>query len=247
MELSAFFEQNGVDDFSVVEVSALAAPKGFHPADILPSSKVLVLFGKVIPPFVFELEGKVKSSTLHQLICHMDSIAFCLSDRLRMEGHQSVPVPTFFPVRVHGGKLKGLLSLKHCAVAAGMGSLGLNTLLISERFGNRLCLSGVVSAAAIDCDDARVSKDLCRRCRKCIEACPTKAITDEGVQATRCVNFRHAVPRVMAPALTMAVKFKPAARLTEIMANTLGWSADMICSRCVTVCPHFRAGKDGSS
>lgn len=240
MQLETFFRQHLVDDFRVVDVCRLAAPEGFHPTDILSSSKVLILFAKEIPSFVFELDSKVKSFTLYQLIDQMDTIAYTLSGELCREGHESVPVPTFFPVRVHGGKLKGLLSLKHCAAAAGMGSLGLNTLLITKGFGNRLCLSGVVSAAPLDCSNHQNETELCLNCRKCIDTCPTKAITDDGVEMTRCVNFRNPVPKLMWPFLGMALKMKPAAKLNEIVVNILGWNTDMSCSRCLIICPHFK-------
>ena len=148
MQLPRFFEENGVDDCAAIAVSEIPAPEGFRPTDLLPSFKTVIVFAKVIPRFVFEVDSKVKSFHGHQFVNHLDNIAFKLSDMLCSTGSQSTPVPTFFPVRIHDGKLRGFLSLKHVAAAAGMGSLGMNTLLISERFGNTLGLFAVLSKPA---------------------------------------------------------------------------------------------------
>ena len=54
-------------------------------------------------------------------------------------------VPLYLPVTIADGKVQGIVRLKHVAAAAGLGSLGRNTVLFNPRFGPRLLLSGVVS------------------------------------------------------------------------------------------------------
>ncbi|PKM61932.1 MAG: hypothetical protein CVU99_01090 [Firmicutes bacterium HGW-Firmicutes-4] len=60
----------------------------------------------------------------------------------------AVPIPCDAPYEYWNSQKmegRGLISMRHAAVNAGIGTLGKNTLLINEKYGNRLTI-GVMSA-----------------------------------------------------------------------------------------------------
>ncbi len=69
----------------------------------------------------------------------------------------------------------GRLPLKAAAARAGLGHLGKNALVYAKEFGSWISLVGVVTNARLAPTDTG-AKDICGKCIKCIEACPTGAI-----------------------------------------------------------------------
>lgn len=75
------------------------------------------------------------------------------------------------------------------AVKAGIGWIGKNSMLISRKNGSFYFLAEIV------CDlqpeyDAPFGGSYCGDCKRCIESCPTAAITnDKMVDATKCISY----------------------------------------------------------
>ncbi|MGD9346560.1 MAG: reductive dehalogenase [Candidatus Aminicenantes bacterium] len=66
------------------------------------------------------------------------------------------------------------------AVAAGLGELGRNGMLITREFGPRVRLVKVLTELELAPDPPRSFGvwDFCKSCKRCAEACPSKAISD---------------------------------------------------------------------
>jgi epoxyqueuosine reductase len=72
------------------------------------------------------------------------------------------------------------------AARAGVGWLGKSTMLLSPGHGPWLLLGSVVTDA--DLEQTRPMRRSCGTCVACIPACPTGAITPEGLDARLCIS-----------------------------------------------------------
>lgn len=73
-----------------------------------------------------------------------------------------------------------------CAVNAGLGVFGKNRLFINEEYGSWVFLGEIVTDREFDIQNKEIA--LCSGCNKCIEACPAKALGENGVNKDLCLS-----------------------------------------------------------
>jgi epoxyqueuosine reductase QueG len=166
------------------------APQGFHPEDIYPDCRSVVVFACRFPLSTLEARTNVPYTLVrNKMVDKLDSISLLLSGELGAADIVSIPIPSADPyeywdaVRNHG---RGILSLKHAGFLAGLGVLGKNTLLMNERFGNMLWLGAVLVSIDLEPDPTTSYQACPSKCRLCLDSRPQHALDGTTIGQKLC-------------------------------------------------------------
>ncbi|MCB8879290.1 tRNA epoxyqueuosine(34) reductase QueG [Acidisoma cellulosilytica] len=117
---------------------------------------------------------------------------------------------------------------KPLAQQAGLGWQGKHTNLVSRKHGSWLFLGEIYTTLDLSPDSSH--DDRCGSCRRCIDACPTEAITAPyTLQPTRCISY-----------LTIEHKGPIPEEFREALGNRIYG-----CDDCLAVCPWNRFAQAG--
>jgi epoxyqueuosine reductase len=123
----------------------------------------------------------------------------------------------------------GPLLERDLAQRAGLGFAGKHASLISRKFGNWIFLAEIITTLEIEPDAPE--KNRCGSCRRCIDACPTAAITAPfQLDARRCISY-----------LTIELKGSIPEEFRAAIGTRIYW-----CDDCLAVCPWNRFAKEGA-
>ncbi len=118
------------------------------------------------------------------------------------------------------------LAERALAERAGLGFVGRNHMLIHPVLGPQIFLGEIVTTVEIAgtvSQSPRRDKHPCGDCRKCIDACPTGALSEDGrFDARRCISY-----------LTIEHKGEIEPELAKRMVDRL-----FGCDNCVLACPY---------
>ena len=151
---------------------------------LLAGARSAVVFGKEIYGEVVALlkaskeAGEAESGDL--LGVHTDYLSGRLNRAIhemailfRRKGYRSLPLPAMAPSDQRF--LTGLLSYKHVAELAGLGTIGRHSLLITPEFGPRVRLACLLTEASLK-SSAPSKREYCINCDACIRECPVQAL-----------------------------------------------------------------------
>lgn len=114
------------------------------------------------------------------------------------------------------------------AQRAGLGFIGKHTNLVSRKLGNWILLAEIITTAAIEPDAPE--RNRCGSCARCMEACPTRAITAPfQLDARRCISY-----------LTIELKDSIPIELRPAIGDRI-----FGCDDCLAVCPWNRFAVEG--
>ena len=135
----------------------------------------------------------------------------------------------------HVGKVSGRCFVDSAPVLerdwarrSGLGWIGKNTMLIQKNQGSYFFLAELIVDVVMDYDQP--IGDYCGTCRKCIDACPTEAISSDGyvMDGSKCISY-----------LTIELK---EAIPDEFAGKMENWAFG--CDICQEVCPWNRFAQE---
>ena len=245
LDLTLFFNEQGIDVFSEVSLDDLSQEDKASVMQFFPAAQSVIVFGKEVPVSVYRMPQKEKTKGMLEVAEALDNTAVRLAALLEKNQVPAKPVPLYLPVRITDGKVQGLVRLKPVAAAAGLGSIGKNTVLFNPRFGPRLLLSGVVTSRRVrktrktENTEGKNEGLACTGCGRCIRVCPEGALGSADVDAFRCRTVRAFVPPVLVPAVKWMLGRTLVLKCLAPLAPSIARTATIRCSLCVTECPNF--------
>lgn len=115
----------------------------------------------------------------------------------------------------------GVLHDRYLAYLTGLGFFGINSCLINDKYGSYFFIGYIVTDAELTADTPQAKT--CAMCKKCIDACPGKAISGDGyVDVKKCVSYITQIKKTTEEQIKILKK----------QSSVYG------CDRCQEVCPH---------
>ena len=191
MDLTLFFKEQGIDVFSEVSLDNLSDEDKASVVQFFPAARSVIVFGKEVPVSVYRIPKKEKTRGMLEVAETLDGPAIKLADILKKDQVPSKPVPLYLPVRINDGKVQGVVRLKPVAAAAGLGSLGKNTVLFNPPFRTTVVPSGVVTSRHVQktrkTEDIAGKNDVlaCTGCGRCVKTYPRELLGTDGADAFR--------------------------------------------------------------
>lgn len=198
----------------------IEAPAGFHPYDLYRDCQVVVVMGFALPKGLYEVKPDLLYGYFNNLTIPKIDQILMMAARIIEDTYNAtaVPVPCDWPYDYWNSEEmegRGLISMKHAAVNAGLGTMGKNTMLLNEAFGNRLTVGAILSDLKITSDS--YAEPLCLEgCTRCLTSCPAQALNEGTVTQKLC-------------------------RRNTYGTNAKGFET-VLCNTCRSVCP-VRFGK----
>jgi epoxyqueuosine reductase len=144
------------------------------------TKSVIVLGVQIFIPMIDTTPSIIYSELYNTSNRLLDDIAYKLSGFLVMKGFKTA----FFP-RDGYGDISLLVNKPEAAFShviagryAGLGTIGFNHTLLTEKYGPRVRLVSVLTDAILPPDDL-LEKDLCIQCKLCKNRCPVSALTNK--------------------------------------------------------------------
>lgn len=182
----------GADVVGFAAIEDYQSPRSPDPKKLLPGVRSLVVMG------IRELHGATESGVNRAgWNCRAASspiareVAYRVASFLEKKtGTMALIIPMSFPMEMNL-ETKGMIadiSLRHAAVAAGLGVFGRHNLVINPEFGSRVLYTAVLSELPF-ASDPPVTENLCNSCNACVDACPAHALDEESKTDTmKCLR-----------------------------------------------------------
>ena len=173
------------------------SPEGRHPCDILPGCKSVIVVGVKLLDGVVQTNFRAFEDGRRDLKAIYGTYGYAMLPNFeltyacyalaryieRTTGEVATPCST-------GPMTNGVqLSIRHSAVAAGLGEIGWTGLLLSPEFGARNRFGVVLTTLELEQDPLYSGKPLCNpeKCGVCVNVCPVGALSKHGGES--CNSF----------------------------------------------------------
>jgi epoxyqueuosine reductase QueG len=165
--------------------------------ELLPSVNSIVVVGMEIWPEFLDLtspEMEAGAPNLNDIYQqHMDYVrgklgkaVYDVAHASRKAGLKALPLTAAGPA-VDRRTLQAVISYKHAAEAAGLGRIGMSSLLVTPEYGPRVRLAICLTEAVLE-PKAVILEQICRYCNVCVVKCPAHALERPKNGETYVIN-----------------------------------------------------------
>jgi epoxyqueuosine reductase QueG len=181
-KIKTFARGMGVDDIGIASVNDYQSPRSPDIAKLFPEARSIVVLAYSELSNCESLSPQIAMNGRLDLMAFLRSCNYQMARYLELElNAKAMSVPATFPMEM-ARETKGLIgdvSLRHAAVAAGLGAIGRNNLVYHPRFKCKVIFSAVLIDLEIE-PNPPVQDELCTKCNLCVENCPAGALNEEG-------------------------------------------------------------------
>lgn len=190
LEIKELIKSLGADLCGIASIDRFEdSPIGYHPKDILPTCKSVISFGCRFPAGTLASKSSSPYTRVRNTITpKMDLIALNACIEMEKIGILAIPIPTNeseYDERT--GRWRSIISQKHAAQAAGLGTIGRHSLIITPEFGSMIWLGAILTEAEIKADSLK--ERICNDCNLCIDICPINALNNIEIKQNACWNY----------------------------------------------------------
>lgn len=190
-QVKALLSSLGADLCGIASIDRFSgAPDGYHPLDVLPGCKSVISFALGFPVGTLACASDIPYTQVRNAItAKMDQISLNACLAFEKAGFLAVPVPTNdsqWDTKTQ--RWRSIVSQKHAAQAAGLGTIGRHSLLITPEYGSMVWLGAVLTTAELTPDPLQAPA--CDNCGRCVAACPVNALADCQISQQKC--WEHA-------------------------------------------------------
>ena len=206
--IKEFVRGMGVDDVGIAAVSDYHSPKSPKIESVFPNAKAIIVMAYK------ELSSCESPNMQVAMNGRLDVMEFSRSCNYKLArflekkfNAKAMSIGVSYPLEM-SSTTKGAIgdvSLRHAAVAAGLGNFGRHNLVIHPEFGTRVVFTAVLCDLDLT-SDAASHADLCTNCNACVEGCPAGALEQEGkTHIVKCLS--NSQPYGLGPTIKFWSKF----------------------------------------
>jgi epoxyqueuosine reductase QueG len=155
-------------------------PREFFPHSILPGARSVVVIGLPVELPVLETSPSIYYREMYNVLNSLlDQSSYIIAEFLNKAGFPSVFVPRdgYGSIEVLLERPLAFFSHRHAAYCAGLGTFGVNNMILTPEYGPRVRFGSVITEAPLPSDPLR-DDTLCVQCMRCVRMCPSSALQD---------------------------------------------------------------------
>lgn len=248
----------GADDAGFASAADYRSPKSPPLETIFPGARSLVLLAYRELASCESADMHIAQNGRYDLMEFARGCNYRMARFLDREyGARAMTVPVSYPMEMSRATMGtiGQVSLRHAAVAAGLGTFGRHNLVVHPRFGSRVVFSAVLTDLDVP-SDRPLAVNPCTDCRLCVERCPGRALDEAGrTDVMKCI--RHSQPYGLSGAIGFWIRHADASpdERKAMFKDDLFWrmyqaghiGPQYFCFQCISSCPVGQAPREGGA